>query len=297
SVKLVEHGPVKSVIRVTSAYNASTLVQDFTVYRALDQIDVHVTVDWREQFKALKLRFPINVHFHKVTSEIPYGHIERFANGQEEPGQSWVDVSGSSIDTGDLYGVSILNDGKYSLDVNVRDIGLTVLRSPIYAHHIPSAPQPDGHYSFMDHGIQHFTYTIYPHEGGWEQAHTVQRATELNQRPIAVIGTYHNGPLPQTDSYLNVDQDNIVISAIKKAEDNDDLIVRCYETTKTATHATIWLLDRMVEAAFGPCEIKTFRVAKDTTQPIIETNLLESALTTGDFDAVSGETKDRIHRR
>jgi len=297
SVKLVEHGPVKSVIRVTSAYNASTLVQDFTVYRALDQIDVHVTVDWREQFKALKLRFPINVHFHKVTSEIPYGHIERFANGQEEPGQSWVDVSGSSIDTGDLYGVSILNDGKYSLDVNIRDIGLTVLRSPIYAHHIPSAPLPDGHYSFMDQGIQRFTYTIYPHEGGWEQARTVQRATELNQRPIAVIGTYHNGPLPQTDSYLHVDQDNIVISAIKKAEDNDDLIARCYETTKTATHATLWLLDRMVEAAFGPCEIKTFRVPKDTMQPIIETNLLESALTTGDFDVVSGEAKDRIHRR
>ncbi|MDT8306132.1 MAG: glycoside hydrolase family 38 C-terminal domain-containing protein, partial [Anaerolineae bacterium] len=51
SVRRVEHGPVKSVIRVTSSYGASTLIQDFTMYAGLERIDVHVTVDWREQFK------------------------------------------------------------------------------------------------------------------------------------------------------------------------------------------------------------------------------------------------------
>ena len=276
SVRLVEHGAVKSVIRVVSEYGASKLVQDFALYHDIEQIDVAVTVDWREQFKALKLRFPINVHFMKVTHEVPYGHIERFANGEEEPMQNWVDVSGTSRDSGNLYGVSILNDGKYSVDVFTRDIGLTVLRSPIYAHHIPAEPDPDGFYSFIDQGIQRFNYTILPHEGSWEYAGTVRRAAELNQKPFALNATYHRGDLPQTASFASVDRENIIISAIKLAEDGSgDVIVRAYETAKIATRAALCVLDRVVEADFGACEIKTFRISPDASKPIVETNLLE----------------------
>jgi alpha-mannosidase len=277
SIRLVEHGAVKSVIRVTSSYGTSKLVQDFTMYRELDRIDVHVTVDWREQFKMLKLRFPVNLHFMKATYEIPYGHIERFANGEEEPAQNWVDLSGTARDTGDTYGLSILNDGKYSFDTEIRDIGMTVLRSPVYAHHIPTQPQPDGHYSFMDQGIQRFTYTLLPHEGSWERAATVKSAWELNQKPVALNATFHGGKLPQTDSYLHVDAENVIVSAVKQAEDNDDLILRCYETGGIATEATIQLphWKRKVTAKFKPCEIKTFRIPKDSKQAIVETNLLE----------------------
>lgn len=277
SIKRVEHGPVKSVIRVISADGASKLVQDFAMYRELDRIDVNVMVDWREQFKMLKLRFPVNVHFMKATYEIPYGSIERFANGEEEAGQSWVDLSGTSRDSGEPYGLSILNDGKYSFDVNIRDIGLTVLRSPIYAHHIPAEPHSDGLYSYIDQGIQRFTYTLLPHEGSWEHAGTVQRALELNQKPVVLPATFHAGKLPQTDSYVNVDRDNVIVSIVKQAEDNTDWVVRCVETAKTAIRANICipLLNRTIEAQFGPSEIKTFRIPTDPSQPVVETNLLE----------------------
>ena len=118
SIKRVEHGPVKSVIRVESAYGASRLVQEFTMYRELPQIEVRVTVDWHEQFKMLKLQVPVNLNFLWATSEIPYGFIERPANGEEEPGQSWVDLSGIARGGVDVpYGLSILNDEKYSFDV------------------------------------------------------------------------------------------------------------------------------------------------------------------------------------
>jgi alpha-mannosidase len=32
---------------------------------------------------------------------------------------------------------------------------------------------------------------------------------------------------------------------------------------------------RIIEAAFRPCEIKTFRIPRDGALPIVETNLLE----------------------
>jgi alpha-mannosidase len=253
------------------------------MYRELHHIEVRVTLDWHEQWKMLKLQFPLNLNFLRATYEIPYGFVERPTNGEEEPGQRWFDLSGGARGSNTPYGLSILNDGKYSFDIDNRVMSLTVARSPIYAHHVPSVPQPGVHYAFIDQGIQHFTYTLLPHAGGWEQAGTVRRAAELNQRPIALAETYHAGTLPHQASYLSVDVPNVVVGVVKQAEDADDLIVRCYETDRVATLATIRLpvWDRCIVAHFAPCEIKTFRVPRDATLPVMETDLLERA---GEYD-------------
>ena len=62
-----------------------------------------------------------------------------------------------------------------------------------------------------------------------------------NTAPVALIGTYHPGNLVQCDSYISVDQPNIIVSAVKRGEDSDDLVIRCYETSRNATRATIHL--------------------------------------------------------
>jgi alpha-mannosidase len=278
AVRLVEHGPVKSIIRVTSRYGSSSLVQDFTMYSDREQIDVSVMVNWHEQLKMLKLRFPVNVKFMKVTHEIPYGHTERFANGEEEPVQSWVDIAGVSRDREIPYGFSLLNDGKYSLDVNVRDIGLTVLRSPAYAHHIPAVLAEDRNYAFIDQGIQRFHYTLLPHSDSWEHAGTVRRAAELNQPPIVLFATFHpEGTLSQLDSFLTVEPENVIVTVLKQAEDGDGIVLRAFETNGAAARARIHLpkLGRLIEADFDPSEIKTFHIPHDSTRDVRETNLLE----------------------
>jgi len=277
SVKLVEQGPVKSVIRVVSEYGKSILAQDFTMYQELGQIDVHCTINWQEQFKALKLKFPVNLIFRKSTYEIPYGHIVREGNGEEEPGQNWIDISGTHPSTGESYGLSLLNDGKYSFDIHNKEMSMTVLRSPIYAHHDPIVPEENQSYSFIDQGIQRFTYSLLPHTGNWETAGTVKRAAELNQKPISIIESYHKGSLPQKDSFLSVDVENVIVSVIKQAEDNEDLILRVYETSNEATVAVISLpkWGRTITSEFKPSEIKTFRIPKDPSKPIVENNLLE----------------------
>ncbi len=287
--RLVERGPVRWTIRVSSRFGMSVLHQDFSMYagrstNGSEPIDVAVTVDWREPLKMLKLRFPVNVKFMKVTSELPYGYIEREADGDEEPQQAWVDVSGTSRDIEIPYGFALLNDGKYSGDVNVRDIGLTVLRSPAYANHSPMVLEPDGLYSFIDQGIQRFRYTMLPHTGSWEGAGVVQAAAELNQRPFAMLATFHpNGALPQSDSFIEVTPSNVVVSVLKEAEDGDGLIVRAYETTGCNSRAEIRLpkWGRTIPADFCGGEIKTFHVPADPDLPVSEVNLLEWPLATG----------------
>ena len=277
TIRLAEHGPVKSVVQVLSEYGASRLIQNFTLYTGLPYVDVFVTVDWREQCKLLKLRFPLDLDHARVTHEIPYGSIERRANGDEEPGQSWVDVTGIHASSGRVYGLSLINDGKYSLDVLGSDIGLTVLRSPIYAHHIPGAPHPDRTYSTIDQGLQRFTYRLLPHLGDWKAAGAVRRAAELNQPPVTLNATFHpHGTLPLQDSFVAAEPASIIVSVVKKAQDGQDVVLRCYETDHRPTQARIRLMGgRTIKAEFGPCEIKTLRVPRELALPVVETNMLE----------------------
>lgn len=280
-VRLIEQGAVRATLRVTSEWGRSTLIQEFTLYREIDRVDVRVLVDWREHFKALKLRFPVNVNLPRAVYEIPFGHIERATNGEEEPGGRWLDVSGIVHGTGDYGGLSLLNDGKYSFDVTGHEMGLTVLRSPIYAHHVPTHPEPDGHYSFIDQGEQRFTYSLLPHAGDWETINTPRHAAEVDQPPLPMVATYHvDGTLPQRASFLSVDAPNVNVTALKKAQADDSLILRCRETHGCNIDAVLqWTRptgeNRHIEARFKAHEIKTFRVPADEQQSVVEVNLLE----------------------
>ena len=265
------------MIRVVSTYGASTLIQEFSLSAHQARVDVKVTVDWHEHFKLLKLRFPINIDHVSTAAEVPFGVAVRQANGEEEACQNWVDVSGVSGADGLPYGVSLLNDGKYSYDVNGNEIGLTVLRSPIYAHHMPVQPEADGFYSFIDQGVQHFHYSLLPHTGGWQDAGTVRRAAELNQPAWLQAATFHPGKLPMRGSFLAVEPENIVVSAFKQAEDAQGWIVRAYESAGrvTAGRVELPMLERSIEAEWGAFEVKTFYLSLDAAQPAQEVNFLE----------------------
>jgi len=254
---------------VNSTYGNSTLVQDFTLYQEIKRIDVHVKVDWHEQFKLLKLQFPVNVEKPWATYEIPYGHIVRPCDGLEESGQNWVDVSGDSL------GVSFLNDGKYSFSVDNNVFGLTVLRSPIYAHHDPEEPQMNVDYEFMDQGMQEFHYALLPHNGDWRKAGTVMQAAEINQHAPVHLTTYHPGSLPRHGSFIDGFPENIILSVVKKAEDMDGMVLRAYETHGNPTPVSISsaFSNQEIPLEFSPYEIKTILVSDEGD--VREVNLLE----------------------
>ncbi len=272
-VRLVETGPVRSVLRVESRYGASTLREDYVLGAEARYVDVRIAVDWREQLKLLKLRYPTSVNADRATFEIPYGYVERPAGGDEEPCQAWIDVSATG------RGLSVVNDGKHGCDVRGGDIGISAVRSPVWAWHEPRELVAAETYEFMDQGRQDFTVRLVPHAGDWRDAGTVRLATELNQPPFALLESYHPGPLPRKASYASDGGGPVVLSVLKEAEDRDgSLVVRAYESAGRAVHATFDLpvAGRRIEADFGPSEIKTFRVPREPEAPAVETNLLES---------------------
>ena len=275
--KVLEEGPVRSCIRIKYKYNQSYVVQDFRLYRDLDYVQVKVSVDWREPQTQLKIKYPVNFNFRRPTYEIPYGYIEKSANGEEEPGQSWFDFTGEHFKKPVMYGLAIANDAKYSYNMDIDEMNLTVLKNSVFAHHDPKQLEEDCEYRFVDDGLQEFTYILIPHEGSWKDADVVRRAKEVNVRPQTVIETFHEGKLAQRGSFLSLESDHAVICAVKEAEDKDGVIVRAYETKKQAGRAVLKVpfLNREEELIFTPCEIKTVKLPYDHSCPIQEVNLLE----------------------
>ena len=275
-VEVVEDGAVEGKIRATNYYGKSMVIQEFTLNADMPYVDVKTIVDWREQYKVLKLEFPVNVKNPRSTYEIQFGTIERPTNGEEEPGLHWFDVSGDCCDSG-TAGLAVLNDAKYSYDVKDNRMRLTVLRSPVYAHHIPRETEPGAFYHFIDQGRQEFTYRLVPHKGGWQGAGLSKLALELNAPMITLEEFNHSGPLARTYAGLEVDKCNILISAVKLHEDGKGYIVRAYEATGVETKGSFaWNGGKVKwESDFGPYEVKTFLIDAKDGKTIVELDLLE----------------------
>ncbi|SEN96357.1 alpha-mannosidase [Paenibacillus sp. OV219] len=273
-VKVLERGPLRGIIRVTSRYNGSTLRQDFTLHHHAAEVQVNVQLDWREKHKMLKLSFPVAVEQPESVSEIPYGFIRRETSGKEVPGQQWFDVYGQARGTGELRGLAILNTGKYAYDVMGSEARLTVVRSPIFADHYG---ERDDQVEYMDQGIQQFSYALVPHSGSWQESGIVRKGYELNVQPIGVWETYHEGPLSQLMEGIQIASVQVVATVFKQAEDGDGWILRCYETSGSSveTEIVVPLLNRSWHASFGKCEIKTFFIPSNSAHPVQEVNLIE----------------------
>ena len=264
-VHMLETGPVRAILRVESRYGLSTLREDYVLGAEAAHVDVRVAVDWREQMKLLKLRYPTNLQADSATYETPYGHVERPASGREEPGQAWVDFSAAG------RGLTVANDAKYGYDVRGGDIGISAVRSPVWAWHDPRELEEGGDFEYMDQGRQHFVVRLIPHGGDWRAADAVRLAAELNQPPFALIETFHAGPLPQAGSYASDGGGTVVLTVVKGGEDGG-YVARAYETAGRAASATLTVLGQQIVAEFGPNEIKTF-VLRDGR--VTETDLLE----------------------
>ena len=217
--EIVESGAVRLVLRQERGFMNSKMVQKIILYRSLPRIDFETEIEWGERDRLLKTGFLVNVNAMRATYDTSYGYIERPTHANtswdaakfEVCGHLWADLS-----EGD-YGVSLLNDCKYGHDIFDNCMRLTLLRGPQY----PDPTADLGHHSF--------TYSLYPHRGDWRQAETPRRAWELNDPLMAIPIGGGDGNLQSTGSFLSIDRDHVMISALRMAEKGDGLILRLYE--------------------------------------------------------------------
>jgi alpha-mannosidase len=82
----------------------------------------------------------------------------------------------------------------------------------------PTAPDPEA-----DQGRHRFAYALFPHAGGWREAGVVAEARRFNSPLLWVDGA------AEERSLASVDDPNLIIDTIKRAEDGEQLVLRLYE--------------------------------------------------------------------
>ncbi|MFA5205326.1 MAG: glycoside hydrolase family 38 C-terminal domain-containing protein [Lentisphaeria bacterium] len=253
--EVVATGPLIFVVRTTFESAASKIVQDMRFYACSPRIDFVTRCDWHERRILLKVAFPFAITAAQSVAETAFGCLRRPMTrntpGEEQmfetPMHRFVDLSG------DGYGVSLLNDGKYGYDGKGGTLRLTLLKSPGYAEFQPAHEQPnpiplvENPVAWADQGLHEFTYSLWPHDGDLADGGTLREARLLNS-PLALLE--HGSAV---EGFISLDTENVVAETLKGADDGNSFVLRLYEAAGRATRTRV-TLDRRIATA-TPCNL------------------------------------------
>ena len=226
----------------------------------------------------------------------------------EVPAQNWADIT----DKNGKGGVSVISECKYGWDkFNDSTLRFTVLHTPKHNYRIDSMQ------SMMDLGLNRYSFAIFSHKGD------VGTDTQLEARKFitpmtAYICKKHNGALGTNYSFGSVSSNDVIVRAIKKAENSDEIIIRLNEgANKTINKFSLTLGNGIEDAkevfaseeykgkaeikdgklitSFKPYEIKSFalklksgeKVKAEKAVPIelpLDKNIITKQGKCGDYD-------------
>ena len=260
---------------IERTWGSSTFRQTLVLWREAPYLDIENEVEWHERRKLLKVGFEFAATPDSATFEIPYGTIGRSGRPRtqaerakwEVPGQRWADVSA------DGYGAAVLNDSKYGWDYRDGRLRLSLLKAAIW---------PD---STADRGAHRFRFAVYPHAGDWRDGAVERVAAEYNAPLLAAPAPAHAGPLGRRMSFAGAEPAGVQITWLKRAEDDERLVLRVVEWHGRAANAVItpgcratraWR-GNLLEDALGPLPVDRGRVSLPLRPFEIATLLVECA--------------------
>ena len=223
---VAEDAPVRAEVRFEREVGAaSRMTQVVRLDAGSRRLEFHTTVDWQEEHTLLKVCFPLLVRAPTATYEMPFGYAERPTHYStswdraryEVPGHRWADLSEHG------FGAAVLTDCKYGYSCYGGELRISLLRSP-------RSPDPEA-----DIGRHEFAYALVPHAGGWREGGVVAEALRFNH-PIRWIAES-----PPRTSFAAVDDPNLVLDTVKRAEDSEAVVLRLYEAHGARGTATLRL--------------------------------------------------------
>lgn len=272
SVRIVEDGPVRTVVEAVFEYGNSAVCQQYLLPKTGTEVEVRTRVHWNEKTRLLKLEAPMPGGDYRYLGQVAYGVGELPSNGDEAVAQKWVAV----LD-GDKA-LTCINDCIYGSDFSENGLRLTLLRSPAYSGHPIGdrtiVPQ-DRYLPRIDQGERLYRFWL---NGGpaSERLEKVDReALVKNEKPMA-LSFFPHGEGEKPRPFLTLSDDVVQVTAVKQSQDGGGIIVRLFEPTGNARTTTLSVQDRQYEVSLNPFEIKTLRLDTKTGESA-ETDLLERA--------------------
>jgi alpha-mannosidase len=228
-ITVIERTQMRTTLRMTRHFQASTIIQELSLMARERELEVRLLIDWNDEHVLLKAASSLSTDNSTATYAIPFGWITRSTDritakgkGQfEVPALRWADLGV------DNCGLTVITEAKYGFDAVDNTLSLSLLRSPTW-------PDPGA-----DKGRHEIRYWLLPRNTTWQETGVMRRACELNSQPAILPLIRHAGTLPPSYSFVTVSPGNIIITAVKKAEDDDSLIVRLLEFHGIAVRAEL----------------------------------------------------------
>ena len=269
----VENGPLKSKIILKEGYyclrwpyrmferfetklykhRVLDVIKEVTIYRDLPRVEFTTKVNSRYPNIRLRVKFDTfkerMVYFRETQFGVVPEPTELFASLERTGTPAGIPNFLSWFCYGDgTRGITFMNKGIPATEIRGSQVYLTLLRSvgalSTDGDAGPLIPTPDALELNRDYT---FEYALQHHEGDWRKSEAYKHGQEYCHQPLCTQ-TNSKGNLPSEFSFLKISPNNLILSALKKAEDSDEVILRFFETKGEETTAEIELF-RDIERA------------------------------------------------
>ncbi|MFC1992279.1 alpha-mannosidase [Chloroflexota bacterium] len=230
------------------------------IYEDVPRIDFQTTIDNQHPQVCIRVKFSTDIDSPEYQSETQFGVVNRpvdqYHFHPEEkwrekpcgtyPAMNWIDYSD------DEKGVALINKGLPAHEIRDRELYLTLLRSVLMLSSDgetgPAIPTPDA----QEFKTYVFEYSLFPHEKGWKEANSFLPAYEFNHNLCGFqipTGTRKRiRALPSRLSFVELKPENLILTALKKAEDSNEVVLRCFETRGEKTTGVVTLFKEPISA-------------------------------------------------
>ena len=230
----------------------------YTLRKGQKWVSVDTKINNQVEQHRVRACFPTKLKVEVSASEASFDVIERDIIVKEGtpyygkpnpqyPMHRFVDMS-----DGDL-GLALFNDGMREYEAipdDDRTIALTLFRG-FTATQSPVIDQWDV-YPWMklsqSLGLNEWKYAIMPHANDWEKGNLFQEVEKFNLPIESSQSGKGGGDLPKELSFLEVESDEISITALKQCEHRDSSIVRLFNPTNSDIECNINLFKDIKEA-------------------------------------------------
>jgi mannosylglycerate hydrolase len=237
-----------------------------TLTKGSRRIDLKVNVNNTVESHRLRMMFPTSLQSEYSYGEGQFDVVKRTLDRPNTkdwveqpmydfPMHHFVDVTdgkhGSAVLVNGLKEYEVLNDKK-------RTIAITLFRSFEFII-APSSRQDYTHQKGSQClGRQSFELSFYPHKGDWNKGEVYAEALNFNN-PLRLVQTGRtSGELPSSASFMSIEPQQLMFSALKKAESGakDHYVLRVYNPTEETISGTISTQFQIVEASLLTLEEK-----------------------------------------
>jgi alpha-mannosidase len=223
-ISVVETGLARVAVQVDRWARGSHFVQTISLSsgQAGDRVEFSNSIDWQTKQAALMAYIPLTVSNILATYNWELGTVQRTTDTQyqfEVPAHQWFDLT----NTDDSYGVSVLSGDRYGSDKPKGNLlRLTLLLTP-------GVRSGYTHQGTNDIGHHELSFAITGHTGNWISGGTQWTAMRFDRPLFAFQAPAHSGVLGKSFSFVNTNNSNVSVEALKQAEYSRHVIVRFNE--------------------------------------------------------------------